>query len=86
LVHDDEIEFNNPKSPNEILASNFWWNRIIYPWDVGFLKSKAAEFHGLGCPMCGRLLYENLHSKNKWAKILGYPQKRNWDMKESLPS
>jgi hypothetical protein len=48
LVHDERIEINNPKSLNEILGLNFWWNRIIHHWDVGFLKSKAVEFRGLG--------------------------------------
>jgi len=49
LVQDGEkFEINNPKNPNEILESNFWWNRIIHPWDVSLLKGKAIEFHGLG--------------------------------------
>jgi hypothetical protein len=43
-----ELRFNNPKNVNKILASNFWWNMIIHPWHVGFLKSKTTEFHGLG--------------------------------------
>ncbi len=43
-----KLKFDNPKSPSEILASNFWWNTINHPWDVGFLKSRTAKFHGLG--------------------------------------
>jgi hypothetical protein len=43
-----KLRFNNPKSPSEIVTSNFWWNKIIHPWDVGFWKSKVVEFHGLG--------------------------------------
>jgi hypothetical protein len=43
-----KFKFNDPKSANEILALNFWWNKIIHPWDVGFSKNKAIEFHGLG--------------------------------------
>jgi hypothetical protein len=42
------LRFNNLKSLSEILASNFWWNRIIHPRDVSFLKSKVIELHGLG--------------------------------------
>jgi len=43
-----ELKFNSPKRTSEILASSFWWNRIIHTWDVGFSKSKAVKFHGLG--------------------------------------
>jgi len=43
-----ELKFNNPKSLSKILGSNFWWNMIIHPWDVGFSRSKATKLHGLG--------------------------------------
>jgi hypothetical protein len=43
-----ELRLNSPKSSSEILTSSFWWNKIIHTWDVGFSKSKAVEFHGLG--------------------------------------
>jgi hypothetical protein len=43
-----ELRFDNPKNLSEILGSNFWWNMIIHPWDVGFLKSKITKLHGLG--------------------------------------
>jgi hypothetical protein len=43
-----KLIFKNPKNFSEILTSNFWWNKIIHPWDVGFSKSKTTEFHGLG--------------------------------------
>jgi hypothetical protein len=43
-----KFKFNSPKSFSKILASSFWWSMIIHLWDVGFLKSKAIEFHGLG--------------------------------------
>jgi hypothetical protein len=43
-----ELRLNSPKSPSEILMSSFLQNIIIHTWDVGFSKSKAIEFHGLG--------------------------------------
>ncbi len=43
-----ELRFNSPKSPSEILTFSFLQNMIIHTWDVGFSKSKAVEFHGLG--------------------------------------
>jgi hypothetical protein len=81
------LKFNNPKNPSEILTSNFWWNKIIHPWDVNFSKNKAIEFHGLGWVSMidvWVVFARRFASKEEMGNKNCCPQKRNWDIKKSL--
>ncbi len=69
-----ELKFNSPKRTSEILASSFWWNRIIHIWDVGFPKSKAVEFHGLGWVSMSNVWVAFVQRENRW-KICAIPRK-----------
>jgi hypothetical protein len=38
-----EVKEKDPKKPIEILATNFWWNKVVQPCKEGFPRERAVD-------------------------------------------
>ncbi len=53
------IKRNKIKTPNDAMVVNYWWNTIVKPWEVGFIRKRIAKLYAQGCKVFANVYYKN---------------------------
>ncbi len=41
------------------MVVNYWWNTIVKPWEVGFIRKRIAKLYAQGCKVFANVYYKN---------------------------